>query len=163
MITAVDTNVLLDVLIPDTRFGRRSKALLDQALTQGSLVICEVVYAELAAQFGGRAELDRFLEETGIRLLPSSSEALWLASVAWRAYVRTRRARGAQCPSCGTWQIVHCSSCGEPIPIKAHILTDFLIGGHALAQADRFLTRDLGYYKTYFKGLTIVSPPADEG
>lgn len=49
MITAVDTNVLLDVLIPNARYARASKHALEDALAQGVLIIGEVVYAELAS------------------------------------------------------------------------------------------------------------------
>jgi hypothetical protein len=51
MITAVDTNILLDVLIPDAPYGAASQQSLDAALQQGTLVLNEVVYAELAAHF----------------------------------------------------------------------------------------------------------------
>jgi predicted nucleic acid-binding protein len=47
MISAVDTNILLDVLIPEARAMETSQQLLDASLRQGSLVIGEVVYAEL--------------------------------------------------------------------------------------------------------------------
>ncbi|MFO8033605.1 MAG: PIN domain-containing protein, partial [Candidatus Bipolaricaulota bacterium] len=48
---AVDTNILLDILIPDAQHADRSQRALDRALADGALVICEVVYAELASQF----------------------------------------------------------------------------------------------------------------
>ena len=45
MITAVDTNILLDVLIPAAPFGAASQQSLDTALQQGTLVLNEMVYA----------------------------------------------------------------------------------------------------------------------
>jgi hypothetical protein len=51
MITAIDTNILLDVLIPDEAFGLSSKTLLDQHLSTGQPVVCEIVYAELGFWF----------------------------------------------------------------------------------------------------------------
>jgi hypothetical protein len=49
MITAVDTNILLDMLIPDAPYGAASQQSLDTALQQGTLVLNEVVYGELPA------------------------------------------------------------------------------------------------------------------
>ncbi len=157
MITAVDTNVLLDVLIPNARFAERSQQKLDEALEQGALVIGEVVYAELASQFPSADELNRFLSDTRIRLLPSSPEALQAAARAWKRYTR-RRKKGLQCPRCGIRRTVRCPRCDEDIPVRQHILSDFLVGAHALIQADRLLTRDLGFYRSYFPDLVIVSP-----
>lgn|GEM_PF-5077013 len=51
MITLVDTNVLLDVFLPDPQWGEKSKQALDQAYADESLVINEIIYAELAPQF----------------------------------------------------------------------------------------------------------------
>jgi len=51
MITAVDTNILLDILIPDEPFSLSSKDLLDRHVSMGQLIICEVVYAELFQHF----------------------------------------------------------------------------------------------------------------
>lgn len=55
MITSLDTNVLLDLLIPNVRYAQASQQQLDEALALGSLVIGEVVYAELASQFPTRS------------------------------------------------------------------------------------------------------------
>jgi len=41
---------------------------------------------------------------------------------------------------------------------RDRIAADFLIGGHAAAHAERLLTRDLGFYRKYFKSVAVVSP-----
>lgn len=156
MITALDTNVLLDLLIPDSRHADTSQRALDEALAAGALMIGEVVYAELASQFPNADELDRFLDETHIRLDPSSPEALWQAAQAWHRYL-ARRGRAFRCPKCGKQVTVACSGCGETISGRQHILSDFLVGGHALTQADRLLTRDRGFYGSYFPKLVIAA------
>jgi hypothetical protein len=43
-------------------------------LQQGTLVLNEVVYAELAAHFPTLAELERFLADTGMCLVPPSQK-----------------------------------------------------------------------------------------
>lgn len=154
MITAVDTNILLDILVPDAPHGDASEQALTESLKLGAAVISEAVYAELAAHFSTGEELDRFLEDSGIRLQPSGAEALYMAGRAWREYLR-QRPDFLVCPSCGTSQDVRCATCGAHLLPRQHVVADFLIGAHAASHANRLLTRHRGYYRTYFLGLRL--------
>ncbi|MCL5103249.1 MAG: PIN domain-containing protein [Armatimonadetes bacterium] len=131
MITAVDTNVILDIAADDPAYVSDSERLLVQALDSGSLVISEVVYAELAPQYELRESLDAALGELGISVAGSDADIAWLAGRRWAEY----RAAG------GTRQ---------------RLLADFLIGAHAVLRAECLLTRDRGFYKTYFPELRLM-------
>lgn len=133
MITAIDTNVLLDLLLPDERFVEASSRALEQAAATGALVLCDVVYAELCAHFSSQRAGEEFLAEAGIRVEGLTREACYLASQTWRAY----RRQGGR---------------------RNRILPDFLIGAHAQLQASRLLSRDRGFYRRMFPSLVLVEP-----
>ena len=61
MITAIDTNVLLDILAPDPEYFERSVQAIEEAAHAGSLVVCDLVYAELCVHFQHQTDCDQFL------------------------------------------------------------------------------------------------------
>lgn len=88
MITAIDTNVLLDILLPNDSFYEASAEALQESAARGSLAVSDIVYAELCVYFEDRRECDAFLESCDIRVQALTPEAHFLASRAWRAYRR---------------------------------------------------------------------------
>lgn len=133
MITAVDTNILLDILIPNEHFYEASGDALEEAAGEGSIVISDIVYAELCIQFENQRDCDAFLENNEIRVQALTREAHFLAGRAWRTY----RLQGG---------------------MRTRILADFLIGAHAQKQATRLLSRDRGFYRKLFPSLDLVDP-----
>jgi predicted nucleic acid-binding protein len=133
VITAVDTNVLLDVFADDPTFRERSLATLRQSLADGQLVACEIVWAEVVAAFADPAAAQRALEAIPVTFSEIDEQSAARAGVAWRSY----RRRG------GT---------------RERIVSDFLIGAHAIGRADRLLTRDRGFHRLAFKELKILDP-----
>ena len=133
MITAVDTNVLLDVFGADPKFAPASSEALRRCLREGALVASEVVWAETATVFGNTEHFRDAMRKLPASFSPVTEESAIKAAEAWRRY----RAGGGP---------------------RSRIAADFLIGAHALVTADRFLTRDRRFYRRYFSGLQIVDP-----
>jgi len=156
MITAVDTNIILDILIPGEPFGESSKALLDRQVSKGKLIICEIVFAELAAWFPSEEELASFLADTRINLVHSNEKSLAMAGSRWAGYARKSAKNRFSCGKCGHAFEATCPKCKAVLTKRLHVLADFLIGAHALVRADSILSRDLGVYKTYFGDLKVI-------
>jgi predicted nucleic acid-binding protein len=157
MTTGSDTNILLDILFDSAEYADGATRALHDALSLGPVVICPIVYAELAAQFPSHEELTAFLQDLTIRLVGFEADALFAAARAWRRYT-ARRGTSAQCPDCGRSFAVQCPACGRPISWRQHVIPDFLIGAHALVQTEALLSRDRGYYRTYFPDLRLIVP-----
>lgn len=133
MITAVDTNILLDVFGADPTFGPQSSKAIRSSLSEGGLIACEVIWAEVAGFFPSTDATEDAMNRLGVEFSPISLKAAFTASTAWKDY----RKRGGQ---------------------RERVVADFLIGAHALSQADRLLTRDRGFYRTYFSRLRVLDP-----
>lgn len=158
MKTAIDSNVLLDLLSNDPSFGEHASNAIQRAIADGVVAICHVVYAELAVSFAGDIEsLDQFLRQLGIHVDAFTPRALAIAAEAWAAYLRVR-GRQAQCPHCGHEFAVTCPACHHEITLRQRVMPDFMVGAHALIQADTLLTRDERTYSRYFPQLTLRDP-----
>lgn len=131
MITFVDTNVLLDIFLPDPEWGPKSAKIIETAYDQGGLIINEIIYAELAPQFPEKKVLDNSLRQLSIRMVSLDLEVAFHAGKKWQQYRQTGGKRN-------------------------RILADFIIGAHAEKRSDRLLTRDRGFYKKYFSKLHIM-------
>lgn len=136
MITAVDTNILIDILEPDPIFGPASREALKQCTMEGAICACEVVWAEILSVYADAAkDVAHALQQVGLSFSPMVEEAALEAAACWHRF----REKGGK---------------------RDRIVADFLIGGHAFVQCDLLLTRDRGFFREYFQNLRIVSPTA---
>lgn len=101
--------------------------------SDGGLVACEVVWAEVGGAF---SEAERFvdvMDRLGIRFTPLQQQAASRCGETWRQY----REHG------GT---------------RDRVVADFLVGAHAALIADRLLSRDRGFFRRYFADVTVLDP-----
>ncbi|HKL20265.1 MAG TPA: type II toxin-antitoxin system VapC family toxin [Tichowtungia sp.] len=84
MITAVDTNVLIDVFTADKTFAEKSADALEKSMEKGKVVACEVVWAETCALFPNDRAFEQAMHELGIQLSPMEESAARQAGGAWR-------------------------------------------------------------------------------
>ena len=132
MKTAVDSSVLFDIVKGAPGAGAAQKAL-EAALSQGSACVCAVVVAELGRYFANEQDLRDFLSDCQIDHDPINMETALEAARIMRGYARNKGPRERVAP-------------------------DFLIGAHAMRQADALLTCDAGFYRHYFDGLKVLTP-----
>ena len=127
MISAVDTNVLLDVFRPDPQHGPQSAAWLQRAYDDGAVLVCDVVYAELVPFFGDRLTLDRALREVNATLSPIDSSIAYEAGMRWDALPPIR---GTEDANCGRFSDRRsCAGCRRYLPdAGSRLLRDVLSG-----------------------------------
>ncbi len=128
----VDSNVLLDILIPDPEWEAWSADALADAAESSLLAINPIIYGEVGIGFQRVEELEAALPDE-LRREPLPWDAAFLAGKAFLGY----RRRG------GT---------------RATPLPDFFIGAHAAVRGYTLLTRDARRYRTYFPTLSVVAP-----
>ncbi|MAG16063.1 hypothetical protein CMO88_03310 [Candidatus Woesearchaeota archaeon] len=154
MITAVDTNILLDILGNDLTYLGQSSALLEKYSNMGSLMISPIVYSEILTAFLRKyrkneaiSELHLFLRDLDVQIYDFAMEDFNLSAERWHKFSKFKQ---IQCPKCGAVNKFNCNKCKSQVTWRNHILTDFLIGAHAQNNAELLLTRNKGYFKKYF-------------
>lgn len=131
--TLIDTNVLLDLLTSDSTWADWSLSQLKAAEVGSTLLINDVIYAELSSRFDSMEPLNEFVSATKLELEPMPRAALFLAAKAFRIYKR----RGGR---------------------REGVLSDFFIGAQASVLDIPILTRDTRRYRSYFPGVRLISP-----
>ena len=129
----VDSSVVLDVFLDDPQWGDWSENVLSKLSETRSLIINPMIYTEISIGFERIEELEKAVEECGLKMVPIPREALFLAG---KVYLKYRKGKGKKV---------------APLP-------DFFIGAHAAVEGLELVTRDVRRIKTYFPSVKIISP-----
>lgn len=141
MVYALDTNVILDILLADPKFGPTSRDFVAGLCTPlDSLVACDVVWAEASAAFADKTAFARQMAAFGVDFSPMPESAAVRAGEIWKLARLDAIKRGDKS--------------------RLAIVPDFLIGAHALECADALVTRDRGFMRKWFSTLKVVDPAA---
>jgi predicted nucleic acid-binding protein len=130
---AIDSSILIDVASNDPAFAEASFEALRDAISRDDVVICDAVVAEICAAVDQVEITLEAITDLGIRYSPVNEQAAIRAGIMQRRY----RDRGGK---------------------RERVISDFLVGAHALLQCGTLVTRDQGFFRDYFKGLKIINP-----
>jgi len=131
---AIDSSVLVD-LLSDSERADLAEAALRDALSQGPVVVCAVVVAEICSSLRDGDQAMQALEDMGISYSSVEQKAAIRAGEMQRRY----RSRGGH---------------------RQRTVPDFIVGAHALLQCNALITHDDGFFRDYFKGLKVITPKA---
>jgi predicted nucleic acid-binding protein len=140
MTISIDTNVIAALWKSEHSLNAVVVKVLGSLSADERLVVSGSVYAELmAGPLRDKASLDHFFNDTGIEIDWAMEEKIWReAGRAYLAYVQRRKtSRGGS---------------------ARQILTDFLIGAHALVRGYTMLTLNGEDFSTAFPTLRIIAP-----
>jgi predicted nucleic acid-binding protein len=138
MRTAIDSNVISALWSKEALAPKIAKTLGDAQL-EGGLVVSAAVYAELLAHPKSSLEfVDNFLSDTRIAVEFELQTRAWVeAGLRYARYAARRRRSSRDTPK--------------------RLLADFIIGCHALIQADRLMTLDARRYQRDFPELKLAT------
>ncbi len=137
MRTAIDTNVVSALWSKEPSASDIARNL-GNAKAEGGLVVSGPVYAELLAYpKATESFVNDFLADTGIAVDFAFQQPVWVEAGRRFAHYSKRRRRSAHRG-------------------PKRLLADFIIGSHALAHADRFMTLDPKRYKRDFPELQLI-------
>ena len=128
----VDSNVLLDILLPDPEWEAWSTETLARTADRSPLVINPIIYGEVSIGFRDVETLEAALQPA-FRRESIPWDAAFLAG---KSFVTYRRRGGVR---------------RAPLP-------DFFIGAHAAVRGHRLLTRDARRYRAYFPTVELIAP-----
>lgn len=137
MRTAIDANIFSSIWSLEPT-AERVVAQVGKARQEGVLIISPFVFAELHAHPNmTAASIRTFIEETGVVVDLRIEERVWTeAGLRFARYAARRRKAAGEGPR--------------------RLLADFLIGAHALVQAERLLTLDPKVYRLDFPELHLL-------
>ena len=136
MRTALDTNIL-SALWSQEPLAASIAQRLGEARLEGALLLSPVAYAELLAYpKATESFVNEFIRETGIVIDFVLQPSVWIeCGRRFAGYADRRRKSASTSPK--------------------RLLADFLIGSHALIQADRLMTLDPTRYQQDFPELRL--------
>ena len=129
--TAIDSNIFIDVFFEYSAFAQVSAAALTRTSAAGSVVISDVVMAEIAGYFPHAEATHKFFRNVDLTITAFDAQGAITAGQLWRQRTHKDRIR---------------------------ILPDYIVASHAVEHADRLLTRDAGFTRMKVPGLVVVTP-----
>jgi predicted nucleic acid-binding protein len=129
----VDSSVLLDLATNDPLWSDWSAQALWELRDTSDIVINAIIYAEVTAAFETIESADAFLKDVDVRREDVPWAAAYAAGQLFRAGRRDVRERKTPLPDC-------------------------FIGAHALLCGYKLLSRDTGYLRPMFSGLSVIHP-----
>lgn len=129
----VDSCILLDLFTDDPKWANWSESILGKYSQSNTLFINSIVYTEVSIGFNRIEEVEKAIEQVGVKVLEIPREGLFLAG---KVFLDYRRNKGTK---------------NSPLP-------DFFIGAHAAVSSLDLITRDSARYKTCFPSITLICP-----
>lgn len=129
----VDSNILLDLFLQDSKWGNWSETRLSQYAMSHTLYFNPIIYSEVSIGFHRIEDLEQALLDGGLTFRPLPKEALFLAG---KVFLEYRKRKGTK---------------RSPLP-------DFYIGAHACVEGMPLLTRDSQRYHSYFPMIELIGP-----